>query len=336
MIRLPPFEVSVPGTIPDLLESLRPNGETPKIIAGGTDLLVNMKQGLHQTRRLVWPGRIEELRRLDALPGGEIGIGAMATLSDVASSDIIRTMYPSLSDAVLSVATPAIRNRATIGGNLCLDTRCFFYNKSEFWRGSLGGCLKLEFSGNGNGGICHAAPGSEMCAAVSSSDSAPILLALNASVEIRSVFARRVIPLSSFYMNDGMKFLGLAPGECLTRIFLPEPRPGLVAAHDKVRLRQSIDFPIVNVGIAGILEGGKVFTSLRIYVGALQSAPVRITGAEALLEGKAVTSALIEQAAEQAASTVKPIPNTGGTIGYRKRMVAVLVKRVLARLLESA
>jgi CO/xanthine dehydrogenase FAD-binding subunit len=141
------------------------------------------------------------------------------------------------------------------------------------------------------------------------------------------------VPLSEFYANDGMRFLNLAPGELLTRIILPAPRRGLRSAHNKIRSRQSVDFPLANVGIAGIVEDGRVFADLKIYVGAIQSAPVRIRNAEALLEDREATPALIEQAAEQAASSVKPVPNIGGTVGYRKRMVTVLVKRTLAHLL---
>ncbi|MBM2840742.1 MAG: aerobic-type carbon monoxide dehydrogenase, middle subunit CoxM/CutM-like protein [Bacteroidetes bacterium] len=334
MMRLPSFDVAMPMTMPELLENLRPNGHSAKIMAGGTDLLVNMKQGFHVSRRLVWPGRVEELRRISVQSGGEISICAMATLSDVASSDVVKSSYPSLSKAVLSIATPAIRNRATIGGNLCLDTRCYFYNESEFWRGSLGGCLKLNIPAHDDGDVCHAAPGNAVCSAVSSSDSAPILLALDASVEIQSGLGKRIVPLSEFYSNDGMKFLNLTPGELLTRIILPAPRRGLRSAHNKIRSRQSVDFPLANVGIAGVVEEGRVFTHLKIYVGAIQSAPVRITSAEALLEGHEATSLLIKQAAEEAASCVKPVPNIGGTVGYRKRMVAVLVKRTLGEILE--
>lgn len=335
MMRLPPFDVAMPETIQELLENLRPNGHGVKIMAGGTDLLVNMKNGAPSFHRLVWPGKIEELRRISVQEGGEVSIGAMATLSDVASSRVVKSAYPSLSNAVLSIATPAIRNRATIGGNLCLDTRCYFYNDSEFWRVSLGGCLKLNVPANGDGDVCHAAPGSAMCSAVSSSDSAPILLALDASVEIQSVRGKRIVPLSEFYANDGMRFLNLVPGELLTRIILPAPPKGLRSAHDKIRSRQSVDFPLANVGIAGNVDEGRVFTHLKIYVGAIQSAPVRMTQAELLLEGREATPSLITQAAEAAASFVKPVPNIGGTVGYRKRMAAVLVKRTLTHLLQT-
>ncbi len=336
MMRLPSFDVAIPRTMPELLENLRPNGLGVKIMAGGTDLLVNMKQGFHISRRLVWPGRIEELRHINTQIGGEISIGAMATLSDVAASDVVKTSYPSLSKAVLSIATPAVRNRATIGGNLCLDTRCYFYNESEFWRSSLGGCLKLNIPTHGTGDVCHSAPGNAMCSAVSSSDSAPILLALGASVEIQSAQGKRIVPLSDFYANDGMRFLNLATGELLKRIILPVPRYGLRSAHNKVRSRQSVDFPLANVGIAGVVEDGRVFTYLRIYVGAIQSAPIRVPSAEALLNGREATTVLIEKGAEEAASCVKPIQNVGGTVGYRKRMVAMLVKRTLVQLLTSA
>lgn len=334
MMRLPPFDVAMPRSMPELLENLRTNSPAVGILAGGTDLLVNMKNGVHLHRQLVWLGRVEELRRISVQSGGGISIGAMTTLSDVALSDTVNAGYPSLSKAVLSIATPAIRNKATIGGNLCLDTRCYFYNESEFWRGSLGGCLKLNIPAHDDGDVCHAAPGNAVCSAVFSSDSAPILLALDASVEIQSAQGSRTVPLSEFYASDGMRFLNLSPGELLTRIVLPAPRQGLRSAHNKIRSRQSVDFPLANVGIAGVVKDGRVSTHLKIYVGAIQSSPVRIASAEALLEGKVATSHLIKQAADEAASCVKPVPNIGGTAAYRKRMVAVLVKRTLNQLLD--
>jgi 4-hydroxybenzoyl-CoA reductase subunit beta len=257
----------------------------------------------------------------------------MATLRDIASSDVIQSAYASVADALRSIATPAIRTRATIGGNLCLDTRCYFYNESEAWRNALGGCLKLNIPAHGDGDVCHAAPGKAACSAVSSSDSAPLLMALDASVELQSARGKRAVPLSEFYANDGMRFLRLAPGELLTRIHLPAPREGLRSAHARMRLRQSVDFPLANVGVAGVIEDSRSFNRLKIFVGAIQSAPVNVGSAAALLEGREATPALIRQAAAEAASCVKPVPNIGGTAGYRKRMVAVLVERTLHQLL---
>jgi len=335
MMRLPPFGVTIPQTIVELMKHLDPSNGGAKVLAGGTDLLVNMKNSVHSHRLLVWPGKIEELRRISVQTSGELSIGAMATLNDVAASSVVTSAYPSFSKAILSIATPAIRNRATIGGNLCLDTRCYFYNDSEFWRGSLGGCLKLNLTGDGGHDVCHAAPGNAICSAVSSSDSAPILLALGASVEIQGVGGKRVISLAEFFGDDGMRFLRLSPGEILTRVILPVPPLGMRAAHGKIRNRESIDFPLANVGISGVIEDGRVLADVKIFVGAIQSAPLRMASAEIALEGRVVSPPLFEQAAREAASYVKVISNTGGTAGYRKRMVEVLVRRVLNQLFLS-
>ncbi len=334
MIRLPTLDVLSPTTLHDLVETLRAsNGET-KILAGGTDLIVNLKQGMHAPRQLVWLGKVHELRRISRSTDGSLRIGATCTLSEIAASVEVRRLYPSLADAVQTIASPAIRNSATLGGNLCLDTRCFYYNESEFWRVGLGGCLKLLIPARDNGDVCHAAPGRTTCSAVFSSDTSPLLIALGASVRIIRAGGERFLSLSSFYNDDGMHFLTLKPGEVLAEVILPQPSPHLRAVHRKIRQRASIDFPLANVGIALTSASNGVCQDVRIVLGAVASAPFRATAAETVLEGNTPTDERIEQASTAAASCVSPLPNIGSTVRYRKRMVKVLVKRALADIMS--
>ncbi len=335
MIRLPELDVLAPASIPELIETLvNSNGET-KTLAGGTDLIPNLKQGLHAPKRLVWLGRMKELRRISVSAEGGLTIGAMCTLAEIASSPEVRGSYPSLANAAKSVASPAIRNSATLGGNLCLDTRCYYYNESESWRIALGGCLKLRLNGGDGHDICHAAPGRSVCSAVFSSDTAPLLIALNASVRLVSAAGERTMPLAEFYTQDGVHHLALKPGEILAEVLLPEPPAGLRAAHRKLRQRSSIDYPLVNVGVAFQRKGDGTLRNLRILIGAVASAPLRMHEAELVLEGKHPTDDRIEDAAEHAAADVMPLPNIGETVSYRRRMTKVLLRKVLAELISS-
>ena len=172
MIRLTPFELHSPATLQDAALLLSQADGDAKILAGGTDLIVGMKQGTATPKTLVWLGKIPELRRISFSRERGISIGAMCTLADIEQNEDVRQYYPSIVQAIRSIASPQIRNRATIGGNLCLGTRCFYYDQSEFWRNSLGYCLKY------GDGICHAAPELSRCTAVFCSDLAPLLIAL--------------------------------------------------------------------------------------------------------------------------------------------------------------
>jgi 4-hydroxybenzoyl-CoA reductase subunit beta len=332
MIRLPELDVLAPGSIAELVATVRHSNGDTKILAGGTDLIPNLKYGLHAPQRLVWLGRMKELHRISADPQGGLTIGAMCTLAEIVASPDVRRWYPSLAEAAKSVASPAIRNRATLGGNLCLDTRCYYYNESEFWRIALGGCLKLKVNGGDGGDMCHAAPGRSVCSAVFSSDTAPLLVALHASVRLVGATGERAMALAEFYTNDGVHHLGLTPGEILAEIILPPPPPGLRAAHRKVRQRTSIDYPLVNAGIALQMGSDHVLHNVRIIIGAVASAPLRMRDAELVLEEKPATADRIEEAAEKVAASVAPLPNIGETVNYRRRMVKVLVRKALAEL----
>lgn len=334
MIRLPAIEVLSPTTLRELTETLAAsNGET-RVLAGGTDLVVNMKQGVVKPARVVWLGKLGELRDLTVTREGSLAIGAMCTLAEIAAAPLVRDMFPSLAQAALSVASPAIRNTGTLGGNLCLETRCCFFNQSEFWRSAIGGCLRLGTPSAKALTVCHAAPGLTECTAISSSDTAPILIALDARVRLLSSRGEREISLAELYCNDGINHLSLERGEIVAQIVIPVRR-GRHAVHLKIRARESVDFAVANVGVSLAVDSSGVCEDVRIIVGAIQSAPVRVLDAEAVVLHTRVTRDKIEQAAERAVASLTPLPHVAESVGYRKRMIGVLVTRAFEALTGS-
>jgi len=329
MIPLHDFEFHSPRTLDgalDLLEKYR--GEV-KILAGGTDLVVAMKHGLNRPRHLLWPGKVGEMGGIEQTADGSLRIGAMSPLGEIASHPLVLGKFPGLSATVREIASPQIRNRATIGGNLCINTRCFYYDHSVFWREALCGCLKL---GTGNGGapaICHAGPGLGVCAAVFFSDMAPVLIALGATVEIRSRDGTRAIPLSGLYSADGCAHLTLAPEEMLTSVTVPAQPENSRLSRMKMGARGTIDFPIVSVAAALEFDRSGACVAGRIVIGAVETRPGEFPRGMEMLIGSRPDSERSAAIAKEAAAAVTPFPNAYESVGYRKKMVEVLVRRCL-------
>ncbi|MBI4561343.1 MAG: FAD binding domain-containing protein, partial [Candidatus Rokubacteria bacterium] len=229
-----------------------------------------------------------------------------------------------LATAAGLVSTPQLRNVGTIGGNICVDTRCNYYNQSYQWRKAIGFCMKKD------GEICLVAPGSSRCWAVSSSDTAPVLWSLGARVRLVGPKDERVIPIEALYRDDGIEYLTKAPEEVLAEILLP-PVDGLRSAYLKLRRRGSFDFPVLGVAVALYMDDGVVKTA-RIVLGAVASQPREAADAAALLGGQRLTPELIERVAGVAAKPSKPLDNTDFTHPYRKKMTRVFVSRALRRL----
>ncbi|MFI5251319.1 MAG: FAD binding domain-containing protein [Bacteroidota bacterium] len=335
MIRLPNFEVSSPETISDLVSLLADGNSKTAILAGGSDLIVNLKNGLEEPEQVIWLGKIGELSRLSFEFGAGLRIGAMCTLHDIAESPLVKQNFPALADTVQTIASPAIRNRATIGGNLCLDTRCYYYNQSEFWRGALGGCLKGNLSNGGSNTHCHAAPGLSLCSAVFCSDLAPLLIAVGASVKLVDPKGERIMLLKDFYREDGVSHLALNHNEILVEVLIPQLRSDLKIGQKKIRSRAAVDFPLANAAVVMEIGDGNICKHVKIVLGAVGSAPVEAQKAASLITGKILTGDLLEAAGDAAAGSVKPLPNTGVTAGYRKKMVKALVERLLKELVKE-
>jgi 4-hydroxybenzoyl-CoA reductase subunit beta len=323
MMRLPPFEYLSPRTVGDAVKYLTDRGPEAMIVAGGTDLYPNMKRRQFEPKALVGLRSIRELRGLRGDSGHGVVLGAGTTLSAVAGHADVARHYPALATAAGLVSSPQLRNMGTIGGNVCVDTRCNYYNQTYDWRKAVGFCMKKD------GDICLVAPSSSRCWAVSSSDTAPVLWALGASLRLAGPAGERTIPVSAMFRDDGIDYLAKRPDEIVTEIVLP-PADGWRSAYLKLRRRGSFDFPVLGVAAAARLEDG-VVREARIVLGAVASQPREATAATATLIGQRLTPELIAKAADIAAGPSRPLDNTDFTHPYRKKLTRVYVARALAR-----
>ncbi len=320
MLRLPPFEYLAPRTIDEAVDIMGQYGPEAMLVAGGTDVYPGMKRRLFEPKKLVGLHHIEELQKFEA--NGAVTLGAGLTLTQVSGHPEIISRYPALATAAGLVSTPQLRNMGTIGGNLCVDTRCTYYNQTEPWREALGYCKKKD------GQTCWVAPGSSRCWAVASSDTAPIMIALGASVRLVGPQGERTIPVQALYNNDGIEYLTKAAGEILVDINIPAAA-GVKMTYHKLRRRGSFDFPIVGVAAAVKQAEDGTCTEANIVLGAVASYPIKATDAEEMLVGQKLSEALIEEAAKVAFKPAKPLDNTDMGHPYRKQMVRVYVKRAL-------
>jgi 4-hydroxybenzoyl-CoA reductase subunit beta len=327
MLRLPPFEYLAPRNLDEAVEMMAKYGPEAMLVAGGTDVYPGMKRRIFEPKKLVGLRRIEALKTFEA--NGGLTLGAGLTLTEVSNRPEIVKRYPALALAAGLVSTPQLRNMGTIGGNLCLDTRCTYYNQTEPWRRALGYCMKKE------GQICWVAPGSPRCWAVNSSDTAPVMIALGASVRLVGPAGERRIPVQVLYHNDGIQYLSKAPNEILVDIHMPDPT-GLQMTYHKLRRRGSFDFPILGVAVAIRQAEDGTCAEANIVLGAVASYPIKATDAEAVLVGRKITDELIEEAAKMAFKPAKPLDNTDMGHPYRKQMVKVYVTRALRELTSES
>jgi len=326
---LPVFRHLTPKTVDQLCSMLVRHGESCKIIAGGTDLLVSMKQELYAPPVLV---NLKEVREMAGCTLSAVGgrLGATLKLADIRDNAMVRTHYAALGEAAGQVASPNIQNMGTLGGNLFLDTRCWYYNQSEFRRASNGFCLKKD------GDICKAAPSGKRCFAVFSADTVPALIALRAEVELAcwdgQEVARRRASLEDIYRDDGIGYMIIPRGEVAVAVHLP-PALGLRSGFLKYRKRGSIDYPLASVAIALRIEEGRM-RDVRIVLGAMASAPFIARASMALLEGAEPSAELIARAAVLADKGSCPVKNQDGTPAHRRQMAKVYCRRLLSRLAE--
>jgi 4-hydroxybenzoyl-CoA reductase subunit beta len=324
MMRLPPFTYLAPVSAADAAKLMADHGGDAMLVAGGTDLYPNMKRRQFEPKVLVSLRGIKELVGVRGTAGAGLVIGAGTTLSATARHPEIARHYPALATAAGLVSTPQLRNVGTLGGNVCVDTRCNYYNQSYQWRKAVNFCMKKD------GEICLVAPGSPRCWAVSSSDTAPVLWSLGATVRLLGPAGERVIPIAELYRDDGIEYLAKRPDEVLTEIVLP-PASGLRSAYLKLRRRGSFDFPVLGVAVALAMDGERVVRA-RIVLGAVASLPREAVEAGRLLAGQRLTAELIEETAARAAGPSRPLDNTDLTHPYRKKMTRVFVRRALRAL----
>ena len=326
MMRLPPFTYVAPRTVVDAARALAEHGSAAMVVAGGTDLYPNMKRRQFEPRVLVGLRGVREMTGVRGGRGAGLTIGATTTLSAVAEHREVARDFPGLATAAGLVSSPQLRNMGTLGGNLCVDTRCNYYNQSFAWRKAVGFCMKKD------GDICLVAPGSSRCWAVSSSDTAPVLWSLGARVRLVGASGERTVPVEALYRDDGIEYLAKRPDEIVAEILLP-PADGWRSIYLKLRRRGSFDFPVLGVAVAARLEGDTV-RDARIVLGAVASLPREAKAAAAALAGERLTPELITRVADLAAGPSKPLDNTDYAHFYRKKMTRVFVARALRRLAD--
>jgi len=323
VLRLPIFKYHRPGTIDEALKLVHELQPEVMLVAGGTDLLPNMKRKLFTPKHVIGIAHLPELNYARQ-NGAGWHIGAATPLETLEYDPALVQAYPALVKAVASISTPQLRNMGTIGGNLCLDTRCNYYNQSFFWREALGFCMKKDAT------VCRVALSSPICLAAHSADTAPVLTVLDASVTIRSAGGERQVNLANLYRNDGMTFLKLERDEFLTDIHVPAP-DGWRASYWKLRDRESFDFPIAGVAVSLKLDGDTV-ADVRTATTGMFPAPLPLRAVEDTLRGQRLTPDLIEAAAEAGYKEAHPVDNTSGTIVQRKNTVRVFIRRALKEL----
>ena len=319
MLRLPSFSYLQPKALTEALAMKRDAGPDGMFVAGGTDLYPNMKRRHQEPKTVISLMGIPELRRAD-----NAVIGAAVTLTEL-------TVRPSdrptvISHAARLVSTPLLRNMGTLGGNLCLDTRCNYYNQSYEWRKSIDFCMKKD------GHICWVAPSSPRCWAVSSSDVAPVMVAIGAEYRLVGPQGERVVPAGRFYHNDGINYLTKQPDEILVDVRLPASN-GWDAVYHKLRRRGSFDFPVLGVA-AWVQWKGKDVAAARIVLGGVASYPQEVPEAGEALQGTRLSDESIAAAADAAYRPSKPMDNTDFDLSWRKQMTRVYVARALQELRE--
>lgn len=324
MMRNPRFRYVAPGSLEDALRVLAEHGPEAMPIAGGTDLVPKMKRRQFEPKVVVGLSRLRELALVEGSPDTGLTVGAGVTLAELKDMPVIRQAYPSVSRTMALIANPLIQNMGTIGGNLCLDTRCNYYDQTQSWRESIDFCMKKD------GKICWVAPSSPRCWAVTSTDSAPLLIAMGARVTLRSVRGERTIPAGELFVDDGMRWLNKQPDELLTAVRLPAVN-GWRATYRKLRRRGSIDFPVLGVGAWARFDGKRVVEA-RIVLGAVGSRPQEVLEAAAALMGRELDGETIAAAAEAAYIRGKPLDNTDFMMSWRKRMIREYVTRALSDL----
>ena len=327
---LPAFRILQPRSVAEACRMLDEHGPDAMIVAGGTDVIPNLQMKLFAPRVLVDIKPLTELSRIEFSPARGLTIGATASLTHVLETPWLAREFPVLASAIGTVAGPLQRNMGTIGGNLCLETRCRWYNQSYFWRQSLGGCLKKD------GDICHVAPGGKFCWAAWSGDSAPAFLTLDTELEIAGVSGTRRISLRDFYKNDGKDRIALARNELLTAVHVPPHMSGRRGVYHKLRVRDSIDYPLAGVAVVMQVDSSGICRDARIALSAVNPAPLLVREAAGILIGKKWSLELAEQAAHSAIRTGKPLTTSASTPVYRREMLRVFTRRALEELWNSS
>lgn len=328
-MNLPQFELIQPRSVEEVCFLLQKHGEESVLLAGGTAIIVGLRYRLKRPKVVIG---LKGLGGLNFISQNKdaVTIGSMVTLETLERSPIISHGYPPLISAIQQIAVPPVRNQATLGGNLCLENRCIYYNQSEFWRKTQPPCLRL------GGEVCHAVEKGRRCQAVYSGDLAPLLIALNAKLKIVSAQNERVLPLADFFTGKGERSNVLNPNELLTEIQIPWSEPEVGYAYEKLRVREGVEFPMA--GVAARVKRGEDgrIVQVKIVLGAVGTSPIEVTKAQALLVDQKPTDEILEELSRQAMEAARPVGNLIMDSEYRKKMIGVLTQRAFSRALSMA
>jgi 4-hydroxybenzoyl-CoA reductase subunit beta len=322
VLRLPAFRLRQPTSLAEACRILAGEGPGARVVAGGTDLWPNLKRGHQKASTVISLARVPELTGTRA--NGELRLGAMETLADLERAPALVTRYPALARAIGSISSPLLRNLGTLGGNVCLDTRCTYYDQNEEWRRSIHYCMKAQ------GTICWVAPSSPRCWAVQSADSAPMLVALDARVRLASANGEREIPVADLYRDDGIDYLAKRPDEIVVEIVVPAASDAahLRTSFFKLRRRGSIDFGVLSVAVALRTEGDRV-TDARVVLGSIASFPSPAGEVASALIGAPLSAESIRAAAQRSRAAATPMDNTDFDPRWRGQVTPVYVERTL-------
>ena len=322
MENMPEFTLHRPDTAAEAVK-LKSSDSTSRYLAGGTDMIVNVRRGIETPETMIDLTAIADIAAI-ATDGDGLRIGAGVKLADLAVDETIIREYPAVAQAAASVAGPTHRAYGTIGGNLCLDTRCLFYNQSQWWRESNNFCLKHK------GDVCHVAPGGKRCFAAFSGDVAPAMMVYEAKIDLEGPNGSRTIPLADLYRDDGMDHLTLEQDELLVSIRLPKAGPGAVSAYEKSRVRGSIDFPLAGCAVRLTKDDGKI-ADLRIALTAVNPYPQMVNGLADFI-GKALDDHALDAIRELVRKQAKPMRTTTVRPWYRRRVAGALARKLTVRL----
>lgn len=325
MLRLHSYTYHRPDSVSEALELLAGEPGEAMPIAGGTDLVPNMKHRLFTPARLVALRGIDEMRGIDEVDGG-LRIGAAESLDRVAADERVRRIFPALAAACGLISGPQLRRMGTIGGNVCLDTRCTYYNQTWFWRKALGFCLKKD------GDLCHVVKGGTRCVAAHSADTPPVLIVHDSSLEIVGPSGSRSVPVADFFTSDGIWNRRMEPDELLVSIHLPAPEDGVRASYQKLRSRDAIDFPLASLAVAAMIDADGTVRDIRMVATAMGSYPRRLGSVDEAAVGNRLTPSVIDAIAEQAFRQCHPLDNLTADKEWRRAMVPVLVRKALGEI----
>lgn len=325
---LPRHHYVKPDSLDACLEALRETQSTAAgsglIVAGGTDVIFNMRLKLFRPETVISVRKLKELSAVEELPDGGLRIGAACRLTDLAEHPLINERFPAFAESIRSVASTHIRNMATLGGNICLQTRCWFTNNSDQWRRGKESCFKTD------GNVCHVIKSSEKkCHAINNSDTPLALIVLGAVLTIQKAGSRRELPIVEFFNDDGIEYMQLDPDELVTHVTIPPCNDRSVFL--KSAARKGIDFSIGS--IAGRCNGsGEECSQIALVLGSLSTAPVALTRAADIIRRAGLTDAAIEQAADAARENLGEVTNLYSRAVYKKQIARVLVRRALLQL----